>query len=384
MFCIHSMFSWLSALLFSTLLLLPMVDRYFDPISRTVVAEVESEPLPVLTSHPASWGTLFDALRKQYLDRHFGFRDLLISWNNYLDTIVLCSSTPSSRVLLGKDDWLFLAKDSAGRNIIEDAAAPAALSEVKLARVADELEHRRQWLAARGIRYLLVLTPNKNTVYPEKLPDAFQPADPGRHLRQLTAYLRSHTGLDVVDVTPALLERKKTEPVFYTTDSHWNAHGAFAAYEEIAKALRRDFPAITPLRRERFRVEAYDWGPGDLVFMMGLSDHFKEDRSYYFNLDWFKARGASYGGPMENWYIMLPQYSVTGNPALPRALVLHDSYWWELLPFVAECFDKALYVWSASPTAETFRHFDEALVERERPDIVIEEYTERMIMLSVH
>jgi len=379
---LHTTISWLFLVLFIGLLFSPIFGKYTGMERHIVVAEVKSEPLPPLTADPASWCRFFDGLRRQYLDRHYGFRDLLISWNNYLDMFVLPSAAPSSRVLVGEDKWLFLTTDSAGRNMLLDAKYPNPLSQTKLARLAAELERRRQWLAARGISYVVVLTPNKNTIYPEKLPPSLQPEDPGRNLRELTTYLQHHTKVDVVDVTSALLRYKKTGDVFFVSDSHWNPLGAFAGYQAIVKVLKRDFPAIDPLRRQQFRSEFYRGIPGDLAVMTGLTDHFKEDRLWFVNKEGYHARGASYSGPMEDWFLTMPQCSVSDNPALPRALVLHDSYWWEILPFIAESFSQALYVWALPPTQQHFRHFDKALVEQFKPNVVIEEFAERYIMLS--
>jgi hypothetical protein len=300
-----------------------------------------------------------------------------------MDTFVLASTTPSSKVMAGKDHWLFLAQDGASRNVIEDARSQDDLPRESMAVLATELERRRQWLAERGIRYLVILAPNKNTVYPEKLPESLRPIRTESHLEHFVNFVRANTKVEVVDVTPGLLEEKQHSQVFYVTDSHWNANGAFAAYRQIVKPLRRDFPAIIPLEYSQFIVEQYNWLPGDLAFMMGLSDHLKEDRIGYFNKNWYQARGASYNGPGDPHYFEPPQYSYTGNPKLPNAVVFHDSFWWELLPFMAESFDKALYVWLRPQTETELRYFDAALIEREKPDIVIEEYTERYILPSL-
>lgn len=380
---LHTRICWLFLLLFMVLLFLPMVGTFSGMERNIVVAETKTEPLPPVTADPASWRHFFDSLRQQYLDRHYGFRELLISWNNYLDMFILPSAAPSSRVLVGKDKWLFLTRDSAGRNILLDSKYPTPLSQPKLAKLATELERRRQWLAGRGIRYMLVLAPNKNTVYPEKLPQSLQPDDPGRNLRELVTYLRHHTKVDVVDVTPVLLQRKKTEDVFFASDSHWNPNGAFAGYREIIKGLRRDFPAIVPLRRQQFLSEYYDNILGDLATMSGIGEHFREARLCFVNTGRYRARGATYVGPMRRGFFTMPQYSVTDTPSLPRALVLHDSFWWEILPFIAESFSKALYVWSLPPTPHHFRYFDKALIEQFKPDVVIEELAERYIMLTV-
>uniref|UniRef100_I2Q0K1 AlgX/AlgJ SGNH hydrolase-like domain-containing protein n=1 Tax=Desulfovibrio sp. U5L TaxID=596152 RepID=I2Q0K1_9BACT len=370
---------FLSSLLFVTLLVLPTADRFVRFAPQTLMMERDAGKLVALTGDPATWIKWFDTLRRGYLERHYNLRSLLITWNSFLDTFVLASTSSSSQVMAGKGHWLFLAQDGP-RNILEDARSSDPLPEESVDVLVRELERRREWLEKRGIRYLVMVAPNKNTVYPENLPEYLRPRKPEGHLQQLVNYARAYTKLDIVDVTPGILEQKKTNQVFYITDSHWNAHGAFAAYRQVIEALKKDFPAIVPLERSQFSVEQYNWLPGDLANMMGLAEHLKEDRIMYFNKDWYKARGLSYDGPTDPHYFEYPQYSVTGNTKLPNAIVFHDSFWWELLPFLAESFDKGLYVWLLPQTNTEFRFFDTALIEREKPDVVIDEFTERYIL----
>jgi len=374
---------FLTAFVFVALLVLPTADRFLGLAPRFLVAENNFTKLPVTTLDPVTWVKWFDVLRRGYLERHYSLRSLLISWNSYLDTFVLASTSTSSNVVAGVDHWLFLAQDG-DNNILEDARSPEALPEAPLATLVGELERRREWLASRGIRYLVVFAPNKNTVYPEKLPEALRPISVEGHLSQFVRYARAHSKLDIVDVTPALLETKKDLQVFYKTDSHWNANGAFAAYQEIAASLRRDFPHITVLDRDQFLLQQYNWLPGDLAYMLGLADHLKEDRIIFFNRNWYKSRGQTYNGPDDPHYFEFPQYAVTGDGRLPNAVVFHDSFWWELLPFVAESFDKLLSVWLKPQTDKDFRYFDTAVIEREKPDIVIDEFTERYILPGLH
>ncbi len=362
------------------MLVLPTADRYLALAPKGTIAETDTAPLPSVSADPATWGRWFNALRRGYLDRRYNLRGLLISWNSYMDTFVLASTTPSSKVMAGKEHWLFLAQDGAFRNVIEDARSPEDLPAASVDLLASELEHRRQWLEERGIRYLVILAPNKNSVYPEMLPEALRPVRPKSHREQFVDAVRTQTHVEIVDVTPALLEEKKQHKVFYMTDSHWNAYGAYAAYRLIMGPIVREFPAVKPLPREQFRVEQYAWMAGDLAFMMGLSDYLKEDRVLFFNKEWYKARGASYDGPIDPHFFEVPQYSFTENAKLPTAVIFHDSFWWELLPFMAESFSKALYVWLKPQSEVELRFFDKALIEREKPDMVIEEFTERYII----
>ncbi|WP_043794437.1 alginate O-acetyltransferase AlgX-related protein [Solidesulfovibrio fructosivorans] len=375
--------AFLSCFLFVALLALPTVDRVFKFAPMTIIGEAGGGKLTELKLDPGTWVPWFNKLRHGYLEHHYSLRGLLITWESYLDTFVLASTSTSSQVVAGKDHWLFLAQDGA-RNILEDARSPYGLPKEAVALIAQEMERRREWLAARGIKYLVIVAPNKNTVYPEKLPDALRPVFQDTHLDRFVAYVKARTKVDIVNVTQALMEAKKKEQVFYSTDSHWNANGAFAAYEAIVPHLVKDFPAITPLTRSQFSVERFNWLPGDLANMMGLGGHLKEDRIMFVNKDWYKARGATYDGPMPAPYFETPQYSYTGDPKLPNALVFHDSFWWELLPFMAESFDKGLYVWLKPQTETEFRYFDTALIEKEKPDLVIDEYTERYILPTIN
>jgi hypothetical protein len=60
------------------------------------------------------------------------------------------------------------------------------------------------------------------------------------------------------------------------------------------------------------------------------------------------------------------------DPSLPRAVIFHDAFAVFLVPYLAEHFSHATWVWRPK--------FDGNLVRRLRPDIVIEERVERHLM----
>ena len=59
--------------------------------------------------------------------------------------------------------------------------------------IMDDLVARRDWLAERGIKYLVVVAPNKNTVYPEMLPGGFEKATDDSQLDQLLRYIKKNS-----------------------------------------------------------------------------------------------------------------------------------------------------------------------------------------------
>jgi len=378
--------TFLSVVMFLGLVAIPGVRQLTTAGTPVGVAETGGASLPPLTASPAGIIRFFNELRTGYMEKHFGLRRPLITWHNYLNTLLLESSQASNPVVMGRDRWLFFSQDGPDRNILEDFRATQPLPEAKMRRIKAELAARRDWLAARGIAYLAVVAPNKNTVYPEKLPEAFSRPVEDSHLDQLMRYLAASPALEVADLRPALAAAKKERQIFYATDSHWNAHGAFAAYREIMRPLVRLFPDLHAFGPEDVIPVEYMGLPGDLAFMLGLQDYLPEPRVLYVNgAGGARARGASYPPSANPGYFQPLVASEIVGPAgegLPRAVVFHDSFFWELLPFLAEHFRFAVYAWVNPQTETEPRFFDKELIEREQPDIVIDEFTERYFVPS--
>ena len=106
----------------------------------------------------------FPAQFEAYYNDAFGLRDPLIRGNNLARVSLLGVST-SSKVMIGKRGWLYYAAEGA----VDDLGAVIPCRE-ELERWARALEERRDWLARRGIRYLVMFAPNKHTIYPEFCP----------------------------------------------------------------------------------------------------------------------------------------------------------------------------------------------------------------------
>lgn len=57
--------------------------------------------------------------------------------------------------------------------------------------------------------------------------------------------------------------------------------------------------------------------------------------------------------------------------ALPKAIVLHDSFGLPLRPYLAPHFRRVLFLWQ--------RNMEISILEREKPDVVIQEMCERFL-----
>jgi hypothetical protein len=324
--------------------------------------------------------TTLPAIRKlkRAFEENFGLRKQLLRWHGLLMVKGLGVSG-SVMTVVGKEGWLFLAREVAARgetNFLSDYRGTRPFTAPELAGWTRALEERRQWLAERGIRYLFVVAPNKESIYPEFLPATITRVSPRTRLDDLVAAARQNPRLAVVDLRPALREAKRHGRVYHRTDSHWNAMGAYAADGEIARSLARELPAVQPLPLSDFEVSVVRRPGGDLARFLGLQELLDEE-SVRFRLRRARPlRGLPGGLDVEGRDVDFPQQTVIecDDAPLPRAVVAVDSFGASLLPFLARHFRRTLVL------PNTVVNLDRAAVEREQPAVFIHLMVERRLL----
>ena len=174
------------------------------------------------------WPAAFES----WLGDHFPSRTRVVQWYGIVRHRWL--GEPSARVVVGRDDWLF----DSGERTVEDLLGRDRLSDAELAQWRRAVEGRRAWWRERGAEYLLVLVPNKTTIYPERLPAFLRSqARPGK-LDQVVGHLRDQRSpVPVLDLRAALFAAKAQQTVYWPTDSHWNAEGLTVASAAILARL---------------------------------------------------------------------------------------------------------------------------------------------------
>ncbi len=307
-----------------------------------------------------------------YYNDHFGYRHKFIDLlNNFRVRWLNHSSSP--HVCLGKNGWLYFEFEPLGN----DYTTHRAFTEAELVRWKLILEGRRDWLRELGIPYVFVIAPDKQSVYPEMLPRDLQRRwrDTSR-LEQLLTYLRANSDVDVVDLRPPLRDAKAQSPVFFLTDSHWNDHGAYAAYVDILKEVSRHFPQVQPAPRSDFIETTVRRPGGDLARMMGLPNRMSEE--HYLLVPCVPRLAQSIdAGVRESHRSPQMQASLTVRPGtkLPRAVLFHDSFAKCVMPLLAEHFQRMSCRWLEP------HEFDADVILRERPDVVIQQIVERKLNL---
>ena len=138
--------------------------------------------------------------------------------------------------------------------------------------------------------------------------------------------------------------------VYFITDTHWNDYGAFIAYQEVLKRLVKKFPLLYPLTLSNFTLSVHpNKGLGDLAVMLSLNGWLHDSQVQ----------------------LMLKSASPLQERKIPKALIFHDSFVFPLKVYLEYHFDKTI-----------LRHWDEhafnfALIEQEKPDVVLLEIAER-------
>jgi len=370
--------AFLCAAVFCLAVLLPAAGGLLRIAPSGHLAEAAGSPFPAFAWDIASIRTVGKALTEGWLDRNFPFRETLIRWYNYSSSKIFGSLSPNSPVLVGKDGWLFLARDRT-INVLEDDRNGAPMTAAEVERLVGEFTRRKDWLAQQGIKYLIVIPPNKDSIYPEFLPNSAAKGPGPSRLDQVLDSIAQHTTLNVLDLRPALLAAKTKTQVFYATDSHWTADGAFLGYRELILRLAHDFPQLSPMPASAFYPEEYGFPGGDLAYMAGLEDLVTEDKRVLIPKRPLSARRMSIGVDKPG-YFQPAQVSVIEGSTLPRAVFFHDSYFWDMLPFLGEHFSRMVSVWVRPGLAKGHSIFDKELVSEEKPDVVIEEIAERFFL----
>jgi len=339
-------------------------------------------PAPALPLHKDQV-RLFPIRFEAWFNDRFGFRDDFIRWHNlaqvkWLGTPPLNQSGNdqllagaagrlSNQVIAARDGWLFYA----GEHTLEDYRGLRPFSEDELARWAEVLQARKDWLAARGISYLVIPCPDKHTIYGDYLPASLNRVNPTTRLDQLYDYCRRHTTVELVDFRDVLRRARETERVYHKTDTHWNQAGGYEAYLELVPHLARYLPGLVPVDRSRLDRRFANTPGGDLAVMLGLSDLYQEETIRMVLEGDRQGRIISRGNRMGQMTMILEH----PDKSLPRAVIFHDSFLGAMNTFLAQHFSRADCYWSYG--------FDAQAVERGRPAIVIQQFVERKLQTVV-
>lgn len=332
--------------------------------------DAKAEPPPALFASGQSWGQLYRRL-KRFPGEFEPFFNKRLAWG-HLQTRRFArfklnrfgvSATP--RVWLGDDGWLFYNHEADGTYYpATDPRLPKRLAEWERS-----IPEWREWLEKRGIRFLVVVAPDKQSVYPELLPALVRKTrpDPSPTDRLLQAWRRLDPKLEVLDLREPVRQAKGEHPLYYKTDTHWNLYGARVGYQATAGRL-----GFSPLPDSAFRLTGTPTKDGDLVKQLGYwpypdetFDDIQPARPAAREVPWVDE------SPAESRLDYLKCRAWVRDGAPQKCLLVHDSFGdFYFAKLLAEHYGQLVSVPS--------NQLDPTLIEREKPDVVVLELVERL------
>lgn len=311
--------------------------------------------LPNSISDSIQWPKSFE----QFVVDRFPFRELIIKNTSKILYQIGISISPT--VMVGKDGWLFLRQDS---NIYDESRGSVQLSKEQLTDWVKVYVERKNLVEAMGARLLMVIVPNKYSVYPQYIDHSNFQLD-RTVTDQILQTLRKKGVEGIVDLRPVLQDRGKDESklVYDKFNTHWNYWGAYIAYKEILQYL----PKAVPLETGNVHF-SQTTKVGDLSRLIG-NDDLGEDT---FSLQISNSRIIK----VKNWnqYTKKPMIFETNLRDNSRVLFLCDSFTEVYLyKFLSESFEKSYFLHHSSMT------FKKDVIEKINPDLIVYIIVERLL-----
>ena len=303
------------------------------------------------------------AYTKYYNDR-FPFRTNLISYYAGVVNLKFFHKLPyADKVFLGKDGWMFFSNE---RSFYE---GKFQLDDNQVNQIVNEIHKRAVYYHKKGIPFYLAIPPMKQDVYPEFLPGIYNEATGKKVTEKIIELIKKDTLVKFIDLKNILLKSKKFGRLYFKTDNHWNSLGGYFAYRAILERMKLDFSRLRPLDTADFFIKTNITKGMNLAQILNLSDYIKEEEP----IPIMKVENAREG--MKKGYKPRPgfwypqEFEVVReveNAELPKILIVRDSFFYGLMPYIIENFNKTVVLYDSG----VYGIF-ENVTETEKPDLVL-------------
>ncbi len=193
----------------------------------------------------------------------------------------LVSYYSDTRVIIGKDDWLFY-NGTEGESTIPDYIGGNLYTEEELKTLAAGYQKVADQYKEVGTKLILFIPPNKEQVYPELMPDSLGEITEYSRMDQFVDYMKSHVDFPVIYAKDTLrAAREEGYPVYFKYDSHWNYLGAFLGTQLIAEEILGESDTLD----EHIIGQCLDFegnpikADRDLARMLGLGPKYSESEN---------------------------------------------------------------------------------------------------------
>ena len=316
--------------------------------TQTKANEVLSEP-PSLFEENEKLNLNYINQFSDYFDGQYGLRNLMITLDHQL-TAAIFGESAENKVILGKDGWLFYEEtldDFEGTNVMSERDVYATAKVISL---IDE------YYSKKGIDFAFTVAPNKNSLYPDKMP-GYYPKNRGVSNAKLIHKALTQTDVKDIDLFEAF--KNEDKPLYRKTDSHWTFEGAGLASDTILKALGKKFAPYYGSETNEKKAETADLY--EMLYPVGVNSDTETEYTRKFNYTYERPIRS-----VEDNFIRTASESGNGN-----LFMFRDSFGNSLYHFMAGEFSRAVFC--------RLMPYNLTLAENEKADTVVIEIVERNI-----
>ncbi len=348
--------------LFAAAIFLPLLLRLIPGAGPGVIASENRNPAP-FPGNPLRESATYPARFDSWQLDSLPFRQYLVPSSRAFARLLIEGG--SDGVIRGKDGFWFYAATNDGAPV-EDFLGGNLFRRYELNRTVKALEECRAALAARNIDLLVVVPPNKISVYPELLPAARRYRRPSMNrAEQLGEALKQQAPqVKYIYLADALRAAKNTtpHPLYFKEDTHWNQLGAYIGIRAFQHRLNPGLALPDPTENRLEIASTNEFA--DLWKYRGGSGEAPFDRNIRVRLPW---RAETFGEMIPGKFHRRGENASAPDPR--RVWIYRDSFGTAMEPYLAALFRESRFFWKIRIGAQQF--------EKEQPDLVIIEVVER-------
>lgn len=302
------------------------------------------------------------------INSDFQWRGTLIGWFNQARFAL--GDRAFGSIVRGKDGWMYFL----GEQTLGNYQRTAQWDGGDLKNLQQGLDALNARLQAQGSTLLVVVAPDKSSIYSQYMPPEIPVIGKTSLYDQLLNYLARHGKTRILDLRPALINASKSQQVYYKTDTHWNIFGAFVAYQSVLQELSRSYPQLEPRPFSQFILSPPQNNTRDMariLEMPGLQEITYSLVPKDENLITHEVVPLGSGRDLI--------FSASPNSQLPSVLILHDSFFGPVVPLLEPSFSRTLSVFYTGSNPPLW---NAGWIDQAKPDIVIIELVERDISVN--
>lgn len=324
------------------LLIIPFAGMTINVTNETTENTVLAEWPQI--KNDGQWNVNYISQMGEYFEDHFAFRTAFVTVNALVREKLLTSST--EQVIVGTNECLYFG------GTLEDYQGNNLYDERMLFSIINNLSLIQEYVESHGSRFVLMIPPNKNSLYGEDMPYYYVKGKDSNYKHIIERL--NEAGISNIDLFE--LFSKKNDVFYYKRDSHWNIKGALLAYNSLMETIHKEHETWANVpASEKTHV-------GDIDAMLfPLATKPEKDISYDNSFTYYYVNEVE--DDMDSWI------ETCNTEKSDSILMYRDSFGEALLPFLANEFKKGYFT--------QLLPYNLNQIESYNPDVLVIEKTER-------